>query len=80
MQLYNDTSSLPLLLACLQGLQEYDSIFQGRFSKALQAAGAHIANQYDTYLICHPLSGPVPWMQLKGRHSKEQPMSAVCSR
>lgn len=63
-----------------QGLQEYDSIFQDRYTKALKAAGGNVGNQYETYLFCHPLTGPVPWLRLRDKHTKGESPSAICTR
>lgn len=36
--------------------------------------------QYETYLVCHPLTGMVPWLRLGSRHIREASMSAICTR
>jgi hypothetical protein len=63
-----------------QGLQEYDIIFQDRFTEALTAAGANIVNQYEAYVLCHPLSGVVPWLRLGDRSDKGPSISAIATR
>lgn len=62
----------------LQGLCAYDDIFQGRFTKALIAAGANVVPLYGSYLFCHPISGYLPW--LRNTTPKEQAYSAICTR
>lgn len=39
-----------------------DEIFEGRFSKALQAAGANIVNHHASAIVHHPASGVQPWL------------------
>lgn len=47
---------------CLQGLQLYDDIFDGRFSTALKRAGGKVVNQFESYILCHPATGLQPWL------------------
>jgi hypothetical protein len=72
-------SRLSLLLpTTLQGLQLFDEIFGGRYSKHLQAAGARIVDHYKSALIHHPKMGLKPLL----RHipAKEPNTGALCTR
>jgi hypothetical protein len=72
-------SRLRLLLPShLQGLQLFDEIFDGRYSKHLQAAGARIVDHYKSALIHHPKIGLKPLL----RHipAKEPNTGALCTR
>lgn len=65
-------------MAPLQGLQLFDEIFAGDFSKLLQAAGARLVDHYDSSIIHHPRIGLKPL--LRHIQAKEPNTGALCTR
>ena len=58
------------------GLKVYDSIFQGRYMPALQAAGGHIVNVLNQFRYVNPQHGAL----MRNYEGKEPVLAAFCSR
>lgn len=50
---------------CVQGLQLYDKLFDGRFTEDLKASGGNFCNSLESGIVHHPDSGAhqlhAPW-------------------